>query len=385
MLHFKRPSLALAYLDQLREGGEPIALFSPRRTGKTAFLRKDLQPAAEASGMLVVYVDVWQDKQDPADAIVYALQAAIDDLHLPTSRVGRGLATPVRKVGLLGASLDFGDDATPRRPEKSNLLMDSLLRELVRTGRKKILLMIDEVQQLALVDSGEALVAALRSSLTKQQGKVHAVLTGSSRDQLNELFFRARAPMYEFASVIKFPLLGCEFIEFVADRHQRLTGKRPDTKALLRAFEQLDHRPKLLYRLLDGLEENPRQDIATALKFFEAEREIEMDFAGLWTRLPALQKAVLTRIANDEHELYSNNALAKYQAKLGGPVNPGSVRHAVNTLRKNNLLAKIGAVYEFESRAFAVYVRQFDVMPRDTVSRTKARPGKSARKSIEVG
>ena len=121
------------------------------------------------------------------------------------------------------------------------------------------------------------------------------------------------------------------------------------------------------------------------MKFFEAEREIEMDFAGLWTRLPALQKAVLTRIANDEHELYSNNALAKYQAKLGGPVNPGSVRHAVNTLRKNNLLAKIGAVYEFESRAFAVYVRQFDVMPRDTVSRTKARPGKSARKSIEVG
>ena len=361
MLHFSRPSLAQAYLRQLREGGEPIALFSPRRTGKTAFLRKDLMPAATNAGLLAVYVDVWQDKQYPADAIVYALQAALDDLRVPKSRTARGLNTPVRKIGVLGASIDFGEDAAPRLPVKTNLLMDSLLRELARASGKKILLMIDEVQQLALTDAGEELVAALRASLTRQQDSVCAILTGSSRDQLNDLFFRAKAPMYEFASVVKFPLLDRAFVEFAAARHQRLTGIGLDIDTLVQAFDALEHRPKLLYRLLGHMEENPALATAAALAEIEAERAAEMDLPGLWAGLPALQKALLARIASGARGLYSKEALGQYQKSLGAPVNPGSVKSAVNQLRNHSLLSKIGVDYEFEMKAFAAYIRQLGV------------------------
>ena len=371
MLHFSRPELAQAYLKQLREGGEPIALFSPRRTGKTAFLRKDLTPAAAHAGLLAVYVDLWQDKQNPADAIVYALQAALDDLRVPKSRTARGLNTPVRKLGLFGASIDFGADASARQPVKTHLLIDSLLHEVARAAGKKILLMIDEVQQLALTDSGEDLVAAIRASLTRQQNNVIAVLTGSSRDQLNELFFRARAPMYEFASVIKFPLLGRPFVEFAAVRHQRLTGVLPDTGVLLQAFDALEYRPKLLYRLLGHMEENPALDTAAALAEIEAERATEMDLPGLWAGLSSLQKALLVRIAGGASGLYSNEALASYQKSLGVPVNPGSVKSAVNQLRKRSVLSKIGAEYEFEMKAFSAFIRQLAIP-----AGTKSGPGK---------
>jgi hypothetical protein len=55
--HFARPELAASYLRLLREGpGDPIALQSPRRWGKTTFLQFEVMPAAKAAGYLPVYI-----------------------------------------------------------------------------------------------------------------------------------------------------------------------------------------------------------------------------------------------------------------------------------------------------------------------------------------
>jgi DNA-binding MarR family transcriptional regulator len=364
LAHYARPKLAQAYLDQLREGEEPIALFSPRRTGKTAFLRKDLMPAGEAAGFWVVYADIWQDKTSPVAALTYALQTAVDDIKLPHPRTGRGMATPVKKVSVLGTGVDFGDDAKRVMPESKYLRLDALLRELVRECGKKVLLLIDEVQQLAQVDDGEEVVASLRASLTQLQGQVYTVLTGSSRDQLNELFSRARAPMYEFASVIKFPLLGRDFVKFALLRFAHLTGRSLDEPVVLAAFEALEHRPKLLQRLLDEMEANSALSVAAALGALSAEREKEHNFPGQWRDLSALQQAVLVRIALDE-DLYSKTALLDYQQRLGTPVNPGSVNNAVDQLRKKGLISKIGRDLDYESRAFLSYVRHVAAKPAE--------------------
>jgi hypothetical protein len=49
--HFARPKLAAAYLALLRDGpGDPIALQSPRRWGKTTLLRTEITPAARTEG-----------------------------------------------------------------------------------------------------------------------------------------------------------------------------------------------------------------------------------------------------------------------------------------------------------------------------------------------
>jgi len=362
LAHYARPKLAKAYLGQLQEGEEPIALFSPRRTGKTAFLRKDLMPAGKAAGFLVVYADIWQDKTSPVAALIYALQTAVDDVKLPQSRAGRGMATPIKKVSVLGTGVDFGDDAQRAMPESKYLRLDALLRELVRECGKKVLLLIDEVQQLAQADDGEEIVASLRASLTQLQGQVYTVLTGSSRDQLNELFSRARAPMYEFASVVKFPLLGRDFVKFALSRFAQLTERNLEEPLVLAAFEALDHRPKLLQRLLDEMEANSALSVDEALSALNAERDKEHNFAGQWRELPALQQAVLVRVALDE-DIYSKKALLDYQQRLGAPVNPGSVNNAVDQLRKKGLIYKVGRDLDFESRAFLNYVRQAAAKP----------------------
>jgi predicted AAA+ superfamily ATPase len=54
-LEVRRPELARSYLELLKaQPGRPIALFAPRRVGKTFFLDQDLTPAARVSGFTPV-------------------------------------------------------------------------------------------------------------------------------------------------------------------------------------------------------------------------------------------------------------------------------------------------------------------------------------------
>ena len=57
-----------SYLDtSLRSG---LFLSGPRRVGKTTFLARDLIPALENRGAIVIYVDLWSQPQtNPADLV----------------------------------------------------------------------------------------------------------------------------------------------------------------------------------------------------------------------------------------------------------------------------------------------------------------------------
>jgi predicted AAA+ superfamily ATPase len=55
----RRPELARSYLSVLNaQPGRPLALFAPRRVGKTHFLDHDLAPAAREAAMFPVYADL---------------------------------------------------------------------------------------------------------------------------------------------------------------------------------------------------------------------------------------------------------------------------------------------------------------------------------------
>jgi uncharacterized protein len=84
-LEVRRPELAHSYLELLKaQPGRPIALFAPRRVGKTFFLDQDLTPAARASGFTPVYADIWLHRTSPLSAINHALEEALDDATVPT-------------------------------------------------------------------------------------------------------------------------------------------------------------------------------------------------------------------------------------------------------------------------------------------------------------
>jgi hypothetical protein len=89
-IEVRRPALAGIYLSLLRaQPGRPIALFAPRRVGKTFFLDHDLSPMAKRAGMLPVYAEVWLQCAAPLDAINHALEAALNDVTVPPRKSGQ--------------------------------------------------------------------------------------------------------------------------------------------------------------------------------------------------------------------------------------------------------------------------------------------------------
>jgi hypothetical protein len=126
-------------------------------------------------------------------AINYGLQEAIDDLEVPATTVGKRLRTKINKVGVGTMSLELGEEPARKRPDSPFLLVDWLLKSLLRKANKPVLLLFDEIQELAVAKESEAIVSALRAAITKSKKSVRVIFTGSSQDRLAELFSRSRA------------------------------------------------------------------------------------------------------------------------------------------------------------------------------------------------
>lgn len=353
--HFPRPKLAQSYLTLLRDGsGDPICLQAPRRLGKTTFLLTEVIPAGIEAGYLPVYVDVWQHRLDPMAAINYGLQEAIDNLEVPASTLGKRLKTKVSKLGIASASIDFGDEPQRHRPDSPFLLVDFLLKSLIKIAKKPILLLLDEIQELAIVKDGESIVSALRSAITKSKTSVRVIFTGSNQDRLRELFSRSRAALYEGASMLAFPTLGDEFSKFIADRiHENLRRSVPWSDVAL-AFERFQHQPRLLIDLVFVFASGN-----TAFKEV-LERHVDRiisdsSFQPIVDRMTLLQRLVCQRllIAPD---LTSADARKGYALALHKKAVPsGSVGDALRALVDLHVLTKPSGIrghYAFDDPMF---------------------------------
>ena len=142
---FNRPKLA-AQLAERAMARERIALFGPRQTGKTSLLREEVMPLLTKQGAYPIYIECWADKTDPLGSINYSLQKALDNLLVEPAGLTRKLKTPVKKIGVAGASLEFGDDPSRRVPGSKYLQVDAILTRLLEETKKKVVLIFDEFQ-----------------------------------------------------------------------------------------------------------------------------------------------------------------------------------------------------------------------------------------------
>jgi hypothetical protein len=103
--HFARLQLAQRYLQTFQIGlVSAQALFAPRRMGKSEFLEQDLIPAAQKSGLLTAYLNLWDAREHPRGALISALARAGAPRGL--SALIKKLKAPLMKVK---ASAKLGD------------------------------------------------------------------------------------------------------------------------------------------------------------------------------------------------------------------------------------------------------------------------------------
>lgn len=359
-IEVRRPALAKGYLGLLAaQPGRPLALFAPRRVGKTFFLDHDLAPAAQSAGWLPVYADLWLHKAAPLAAINHALVEVLDDLLVPSSSLGKVAKTPVKRIGLLGASLDFGDE--PGRqplPTEPALRLDALVTRLAVQHKGQILLMLDEVQTLVDAADGVGMIASLRAVLHKRRNEVSAVFTGSSQEGLARLMNTAGAPMYQFAQVIDFPFLGDEFLQQIAEHFGRVhTGKALALDALRDTFDKVGHRPALMRDVVKAMSAEGMTDTRLGLARYMSDTHQVAIWQALLSSVNAFDQGVLVALAHGMAPLAQGTL--KALASIPGPTpTVAKIRASIDKMKRNGILTKSAAGTSLDDPLFAQFLRE---------------------------
>lgn len=342
-LHYRRPQfaeeLARAVMGRSVLATSTLFLGAPRRTGKSTFLMDELQPALEALGALVLYVDLWKNKEhDPADLIAFAVANAL-------AREQGAIARAAQAVGLTKVSIhgvEFSLEAVGRQ---AGATIADALAELQSEVARPVVFILDEAQHA--IRSAGAMTAmfslkSARDTINKPGvTQLGLVMSGSDRDKLLRLVHGNAAP-FMGSSINALPLLDSGFTDMIA---ARLAVEKPglviDNGRLYQAFQRFNHRPEELRRGIDAIA-GPfgpaRHDNFNDLLDLEAERyqqELHGTYAASYESLTPLQRAVLTRVLSHgaKGQLFTAQALSDYSRAHGRPVQAGAARSAVEKLR----------------------------------------------------
>jgi uncharacterized protein len=339
-LEIRRPDLARSYLELLRaQPGRPIALFAPRRVGKTFFLDQDLTPAARRAGYTPVYADVWLHRASPLSAINHALEEALDDATVPTSAVGKAAKTTVKKIGAVGAALEFGEEPKRRAlPSEPALRLDALVARVAAARSKPLLLMLDEAQALAESAEGTSIMASLRAVLQMRKRDVLAVFTGSSQDALSAMMAAAGGPMYQFAQLLNFPVLGDDYLALLAQHFSRVhKGKRLELASLQTAFAHLGYKPALMKDLVKDLSAEGSTDVDATLRRMASDTNNVRGWKALLAPLSAFDRHLLVLLAQKKPPT-GKTTLKELARAEGKAPTVAKVRAALERLKRVGIL-----------------------------------------------
>jgi hypothetical protein len=337
-------------------------MFAPRRVGKTFFLDHDLAPVARNAGLLPVYADLWLQRSAPLEAINHALEEALDDISVPQGAAGKLAETAVKKLGALGASLDFGEAPARRAlPQAPQLRLDALVTRLAAAARTPVLLMLDEIQALGDVPGGDQVIASLRAVLHKRRDQVLAVFTGSSQEALASMVASAGAPMYQFAQLLNFPTLGDAFLKDLAEHFAKVhRGRKPLLDDLRRVFEKIGFKPALMKDIVKSMSAEGMTDVDAAVtRFLQDDRQVA-GWRALLQALEPIERNVLFVIAHGLPPL-GRETLETLALLLGDRPTISKVRTAVDRLRRSGILAKpSGAAVHIEDGLLSEYLAALD-------------------------
>ena len=344
--HFPREPLAQQYLAFFETGvSNAMILFQQRRYGKTEFCLYDLAPAAEVRGYTVVYASFWQARLAPTAILLHALEKALEKKTLAL-RLRQFLTTPVTKLKisgeLIGAKANAEIDlATVSPKENAELLLYllDLIQRVAKRAKGRLLLILDEVQELAESAANDALVAALRTILDTQRRNVKVVFTGSSQVGLTRMFSSAQAPFFHFGTRIDLPPLGDAFVQHCAQAYQGVTHKSLPLAALTRAFHDLHGNPYYFRKLVELLLAQPAQSLKRAMENLLQRIAEEQGFPRIWESLQTIDRAVLAWLGQDPGSIFTKSAKVFIGERTGeADVSIHTIQSALRRLLSQNLV-----------------------------------------------
>jgi len=364
--HYPRTQLAQQYMDVLKTGlTHRLALFAPRRMGKTEFLVLDLAPAASRRRYLVIYVSLWGDVNAPHHALLDGLREAVETSAKKRFVFRKAMEAAVKKVRVdsvlgVGAEVEFAD--APTAPSKSELAeVKTLLQTLAAQRKGKVLLLLDEVQHLTTHERFRPLQYAFRTALDVLRGQINVVFTGSSRLGMRRMFGDNQAPFYLFAEQLPFPNLDREFVTFLGKTFKRVTKRTLEEDAAWSYFERLSYNPFYLVHIIKLVALDPELSFEEAYQRVFDVMAAQNDYPGRWRRMQPLDRLVYVAVA-EAKPLYTAKQLKAFSARAGKKITAPGVQKSVRRLLDTHMISpgEERGRYVTELPGFAEWYKQHE-------------------------
>ncbi len=335
--HYARTILATQIIAMFDSGlSSSFIFFAPRRMGKTEFLRKDIQPLAETNGWNVFYFSFLDAADNPTVKFKRALEQYLNS-HGLMGRI-KNAARKIAKVSAGVSKLSAGVEFNKSEPIE---LVDikELLGALAKS--KKTLLLMDEVQALALHNKNDVFIASFRTALDMYKDHLKVIFTGSSQAGLRKMFSQAKAPFFHFGQNLTFPDLDRGFTDHLSKVFKTVTTRELSAQGLWDAFTAMNKVPLLARSLVERMALNPNLTIDQAKDELNTEIFDNREFKGQWESLSIIEQTILQEIVIETEHLFSADSRRCLALKLNLPDMPVPMLQAsIKKLLRKGIIGK---------------------------------------------
>jgi len=333
--HYPRTELAEQVLDRFSIGAvTSLILFAPPHMGKTEFLLSDLLPmAASQHGYATVYVNFCDQKNNPYDSLLFGLREAC-------LQVGRTDESKDVCSSLYG-DVAISHVGATHNAQKLEAIQEEF--EFLVSGDRRVLLVLEEIQQLNTDKSYDPLVFALRGMIDANSQRVRVIYTGSNRTGLQRLFNNRRAPLFSSARMIELPDLGLEYLKHMGSAFNAATGRALEIHECISIFKALGKVPLDFRKVIEKLALKGGRDIHLASREYLAENNKDETHYTTWMQMKPIDRAVAQWVASGNTQgAYGQEARRFVSERLGtNDIKVHSIQNAVNRLLKAGLLTSV--------------------------------------------
>lgn len=333
-------------------------IISPRRWGKSSLVHKASQLAVKGEKNLrICHIDLFNVRNEThfyelfAEKIIAATSSKWEEV-LSMAKILMGKVVPRLNVsdGIgAGMTFDFNFDKNDFNPDE---ILD--LPEKIAIEKKlKIIVCIDEFQNIAELQDGDFILKRLRSHWQLHQ-HVGYCLYGSKKHMMMEIFNNASNPFYRFGDLIFLDKIPRKFwIPFFIKRFKD-TGKELDKEGANLIAQLVEDHPYYCQQLaqIAWLRTNKicTEDIIRKSHTTLIE-QLSLLFENMTEVLSNQQISYLHALINDEKSITSSAVMAKY-----GITSSTAAIRSRESLIKLDILDKIGNNIYFQDPIYKYWL-----------------------------
>jgi uncharacterized protein len=199
-------------------GENHLILISPRRFGKTSLIRKIVNESARK--IIFLDIQIVLSVEDFASQLLKRIYRIY-----PVEKL-KSYIKSFRLIPIVNINPVTGEPEVSFRPGSKELapLEDVLnLIEKLGTDKKKIIVVLDEFQDIFRIDSK---IDRFLRSVMQNHRHINYIFMGSSESMIREIFEKKSSPFYRFGTLMTLGKIGREkFKKFLEDKFNDITDR----------------------------------------------------------------------------------------------------------------------------------------------------------------